>query len=311
MRGLHALVVLAVLVAGVRPSHAAEWYRDYENGVRAVQAGRYREAIPLLESARSSGTRPGRQVRYYGTRFGEFYPYVYLGTAYRGIGDCESAVKMFQASLQSEERDLYESREAIVARGCGAATSAVSSSTSSLSTTTTSVGPTTTVTDRGTVTSSTTTTPLSPTDPLVAAWERLDSGLIAEACSESDRARIELGLLDTDPELARFREALRAKSSAMARDATLQLLQGNRSHGIEGLLSIECAVEGRAIYHLFLSLAYFGSHLEADGQELELAEKARAAASQALSIDPALEPDRRFFSPRFLTWFEELRADRP
>ncbi|MGH9390689.1 MAG: hypothetical protein ACRD1Z_13820 [Vicinamibacteria bacterium] len=94
---LPALVMLAISLAGARRSYAAEWYRDYENGVKAVEAGRYREAIPLLESARSSGTRPGRQVRYYGTRFGEFYPYVYLGTAYLGVGDCENAVKMFQA----------------------------------------------------------------------------------------------------------------------------------------------------------------------------------------------------------------------
>jgi hypothetical protein len=146
---------------------------------------------------------------------------------------------------------------------------------------------------------------------LVAAWEKLDAGLIGEACSESDQARADLGLLDTDPELMRFREALVAKSNAMAREASLLLLQGDRSQGIERLLQIQCALSERAIYHLFLSLAYYGSHLEADGQQPELAEKARASASQALAIDPALEPDRRFFSPRFIAWFEELRANRP
>lgn len=306
-----ALLVLAIPFAGARPSYAAEWYRDYENGVKAVQAGRYREAIPLLESARSSGTRPGRQVRFYGTRFGEFYPYVYLGTAYLGIGDCENGVKMFQASLQFEERDLYENREAIVARGCSTTTS--TSSSSSSSTTTTTVGPTTTTAERGTntTTSSMTTTSVSPTEPLKAAWEKLDAGLIGEACAESDRARTEHGLLDSDPELMRFHDALLVKANAMARGATLLLLQGDRSQGIEGLRRIECALSGKAIYHLFLSLAYYGSHLEADGQQLELAEKARASASQALAIDPALEPDRRFFSPRFVAWFEELRANRP
>lgn len=304
------LLALAIPFAGARPSYAAEWYRDYENGVKAVQAGRYREAIPLLESARSSGTRPGRQVRFYGTRFGEFYPYVYLGTAYLGIGECENAVKMFQASLQFEERDLYEDRAAIVARGCGTTTSTISSSSSS--TTTTTVGPTTTTTERSTTTTSlTTVTPVSPTDPLKAAWEKLDAGLIGEACAESDRARTDYGLLDSDAELVRFHEALLAKANAMARDAALLLLQGNRSQGIEGLLRIECALSGKAIYHLSLSLAYYGSHLEADGQQLELAEKARASASEALAIDPALEPDRRFFSPRFVAWFEELRANRP
>lgn len=309
------LLVLAIPFAGARPSYAAEWYRDYENGVKAVQAGTYREAIPLLESARSSGPRPGRQVRYYGTRFGEFYPYVYLGTAYLGIGDCENAVKMFQASLQFEERDLNEDREAIVARGCGTTTPTISSlsSSSTSSTATTSVGPTTTTTKRGVTptTSLTTTTSLSLTEPLIGAWEKLDAGLIGEACTESDRAQTDRGLLDSDPELMRFREALLSKSNAMARDATLLLLQGNRSKAIEGLLQIQCALSGRAIYHLFLSLAYYGSHLEADGQQLELAEKARASASQALAIDPALEPDRRFFSPRFVAWFEELRANRP
>jgi len=314
------LLVLAIPFAGARPSHAAEWYRDYENGVKAVEAGRYREAIALLERARSSGTRPGHRVRYYGTRFGEFYPYVYLGTAYLGIGDCENAVKMFQASLQFEERDLNENRKTIVARGCGTTTSTSPSSSSSTSTsstsstTTTSVGPTTTTTKRGTTTTTpslTTTTPVSLTEPLSAAWEKLDAGLIGEACTESDRAQTDRGLLDTDPELVRFREALLATSNPKARDATLLLLQGNRSKGIEGLLQIQCALSGRANYHLFLSLAYYGSHLEADGQQLELAEKARASASQALAIDPALEPDRRFFSPRFVAWFEELRANRP
>jgi len=311
------LWVLAIPFAGARPSYAAEWYRDYENGVKAVEAGRYREAIALLESARRSGTRPGAQVRYYGTRFGEFYPYVYLGTAYLGIGDCENAVEMFQASLQFAERDLNENREAIVARGCGTtmSTSSSSSSTSSTtsSTTTTSVGPTTTTTKRGTTTtpSLTTTTSLSLTEPLRAAWEKLDAGLIGEACTESDRAQTDRGLLDSDAELMRFREALLATSNAMARDATLLLLQGNRSKGIEGLLRIQCALSGRANYYLFLSLAYYGSHLEADGQQIELADKARASASQALAIDPALEPDRRFFSPRFVSWFEELRTNRP
>lgn len=89
------------------------------------------------------------------------------------------------------------------------------------------------------------------------------------------------------------------------------ILEGKRDEAVPILLDAQVALAERAPVHLYLALAYFSSYLKGGEQSAAIAERARVSLREALRLSPSISADPNSFSPRFRSFFEEVRATRP
>jgi len=79
------LVLVAGLAAAV--SAAADFKRDYDIGVRALENGDNREALERLEAAIADNAKAEEKVRFRSMIFMPYLPHFYLGQARFALGD--------------------------------------------------------------------------------------------------------------------------------------------------------------------------------------------------------------------------------
>jgi hypothetical protein len=92
-----ATAVLLVLL--LLPSLARADYRDtYRKGIEAVDRKRWPEVARLMREAIAENAKEGDRIKLYGLRFETYLPHFYLGMALAESGDCEGAVRAFDAS---------------------------------------------------------------------------------------------------------------------------------------------------------------------------------------------------------------------
>lgn len=91
------LVLVAGLAAAV--SAAADFKRDYDIGVRALENGDNREALERLEAAIADNAKAEEKVRFRSMIFMPYLPHFYLGQARFALGDCEGAISAWNESL--------------------------------------------------------------------------------------------------------------------------------------------------------------------------------------------------------------------
>src|SRR3990172_2139105 len=84
------LLLLFVLVSAA--SVFAEWYKDYEEGVSQINKGNWTAAIPRLRAAIAENEEEGLNIKFYGMKFGDYFPHFYLGMAYFYTGDYPAAL---------------------------------------------------------------------------------------------------------------------------------------------------------------------------------------------------------------------------
>lgn len=113
--------VAAVLVACILlllPSLAgAEWYKDYESAMDLIKKGLNVEAIPKLQAAISQKNTEGGNIKFYGMKFGDYFPHYYLGMAYFSQKNYEAAVREFEISESNgaiqRKSDLYSKMNSV------------------------------------------------------------------------------------------------------------------------------------------------------------------------------------------------------
>lgn len=76
----------------------AEWYKDYDEGLKASNKGQWQQAILHFQSAIRVRQNEEINVRFYGTKMDDYFPHFYLGIAYYNIKNFEAAVSEFQIS---------------------------------------------------------------------------------------------------------------------------------------------------------------------------------------------------------------------
>jgi tetratricopeptide (TPR) repeat protein len=103
------LIVLCMLMA--RPVFA-EWYKDYEAAMDLMEKGQNAPAIPKLQSAIRQKNEEGANIKFYGMKFGDYFPHFYLGMAYNSQGNFSGAVQEFETSEQQgsiqKKKQLFE-----------------------------------------------------------------------------------------------------------------------------------------------------------------------------------------------------------
>src|SRR5262245_17665093 len=91
------IIVLCILFA--RPVFA-EWYKDYEAAMDLMEKGQNAAAIPKLQSAIRQKNEEGVNIKFYGMKFGDYFPHFYLAMAYNSQGNYTAAVQEFETSEQ-------------------------------------------------------------------------------------------------------------------------------------------------------------------------------------------------------------------
>jgi hypothetical protein len=89
------VLLISILLAGVASLAAAEWYDDYDEGVKAADSQNWATAEAKLKSALAHQAKQGKKVRVYGTRFMKYIPSYYLGIVYMNTGRYAQALEQF------------------------------------------------------------------------------------------------------------------------------------------------------------------------------------------------------------------------
>jgi tetratricopeptide (TPR) repeat protein len=76
----------------------AEWYKDYEAAMEMYEKGQLVAAIPRLQAAVRQKNDEGVNIKFYGMKFGDYFPHYYLGLAYFSQKNYEAAIKEFEIS---------------------------------------------------------------------------------------------------------------------------------------------------------------------------------------------------------------------
>ncbi|MBN2707773.1 MAG: hypothetical protein JXR46_01900 [Calditrichaceae bacterium] len=98
---------LFILLLIVNLSTAAdEWFRLYDEGVKAMESGDYRVAIEKFEAALAQKSTDSEKIRTYGMHFIEYFPNREIGIAHYHLGNNAEARRYLQRSMDQE----YSSR---------------------------------------------------------------------------------------------------------------------------------------------------------------------------------------------------------
>ncbi len=76
----------------------AEWQKDYESAMDLIKKNQWQAAIPKLQAAISDKPDEGSNIKFYGMKFGDYFPHYYLGWAYFNLKNYSSALNEFQQS---------------------------------------------------------------------------------------------------------------------------------------------------------------------------------------------------------------------
>jgi hypothetical protein len=90
----------------------AEWHKDYEAAMELIDKGQSGAAISKLQAAIRQKNDEGANIKFYGMKFGDYFPHFYLGMAYFGQKNYESALREFEISEKQgailRKQNLYE-----------------------------------------------------------------------------------------------------------------------------------------------------------------------------------------------------------
>jgi len=100
-----AVLLMTMLPGVLRAQNNRAWSVPYEKAQDAFKAGRYQEAIPLLETAVKANAKAEPNKRTDGVYSTDYYPYYYLGIAYFETGNYRKAQENFEKAKSPLPRD--------------------------------------------------------------------------------------------------------------------------------------------------------------------------------------------------------------
>ncbi len=90
------LFLLALAVICAPPAGADYWYKHYDEAEKALEAGKWTEAIEQLQEALERKGDSGAKVKTYGMNFRPYFPHLKLGIAYYQLDQFEVALQAFE-----------------------------------------------------------------------------------------------------------------------------------------------------------------------------------------------------------------------
>lgn len=336
---VRASCALVVALAAV-PSARADFKESYRGGMEAVDDGNWREVARLMRLAAAEQPREMEKVRLYGMRSDAYLPYYYLGVALYNLNDCEGALAAWRTSEMHaavqrtpEYRSLAGLRRACEARARAAATPAPTATPAP------GPGPAAGATLAQAIAAAEANVAEAGqhaasaaglrADPASAAAHRQATELLARARMKLDSGRRAGSMADLEQaqDMA-ARAALQfetlVRGAAARRDAAkaerpfappAELLAAARAYfggsyreAAALLAGVQYAAPRAAAQAALLRAAARHSlFVLSSGRDERLQQEAQADVAACRRHDPALTPDPRFFSPRFVEFFKSAR----
>jgi len=105
------IFLLTILFGFIAIPVYAEWFKDYESAMDSVKKGQWAAAIPKLQAAIASKNEEGSNIKFYGMKFGDYFPHFYLGLSYFNQQNYQGAITEFETSERfgaiQKKSDLY------------------------------------------------------------------------------------------------------------------------------------------------------------------------------------------------------------
>ena len=99
------LLFLLLILVFVSSLWAAEWYKEYENGLEAMKNKDYRTAANHFRAAIIGNPNESKKVRTYGMHFIEYFPHRELGVCLYNLGEKDEALRELKLSNQQVPSD--------------------------------------------------------------------------------------------------------------------------------------------------------------------------------------------------------------
>jgi hypothetical protein len=279
--GLLVVVAALTLFCASSPAHA-DWRRDYDRGIKAIEQQQWADAEAAFRSALSEDAAANARKRFQGTRFDVYVPHYYAGLAAYRQGSCERALEYWGnasstavvagiSELSSSQRSGVDdcNRRLASTRATPAPTPVAPEKSPALTQTAPPAKTPTTV----------------PREPV--------------AVKPPPPARTPPG--NTTPPAS-----APVKAPATLVTAVGQYLKGDYA-AVERLDPATLSVGSSRAQGLLLRAASRHTRALLDGGDASLLEKARRDVRAARAASTALEPDEVVFSPRFRSFWRESR----
>ena len=96
--------ILLLTLALSSTAAAADWYKPYKQGKRALEKGDWPQAIEKFKTAIASDSEPGERKRIEGVFYTEHFPYFYLALASLRLCDVDTAKENFEQAQDTLPR---------------------------------------------------------------------------------------------------------------------------------------------------------------------------------------------------------------
>lgn len=284
------LALALALAAGLVAPAAADWKREYNLGLKAIEAGDWAEAEARFRQALREDGKPAERKQFEGVRFAAYVPHYYAGLAAYRQGACDRALEMWNhaATVQVLQSDKTADLRAQRQKGVGECETRLAQQAKPA---VTEPAPAPTVASAPTPTAPTstptTTAPSTPAKPVVQTPAKpVATPTVAATPAKPAPAA-------TTPAPAALRSAV----------------EGYLAGRYQDVLKLDPAalgdVRARAHLHLFKAAAAFTLAEQAGAADgLEAAKRDVRAARAALA---SISPDARLFSPRFRGFWQQTR----
>lgn len=298
-------LLIALLLAG--QAHGQAWMREYDRGLKAVEAADWAEAeARFAAAAREDGTAQERR-RFQGVVTRPYVPYYYAGLAAFRQGNCEKAVQYWShaatdavlarlAELRAEQQRGLDTCRSRLAQAAPASTPPTAP-------------PASTATAAMQLASTPATPPVTPaTTPATAppSGSTRPGAPASTPATASTASTAPASTPATPPQTPAVSPAAAGKAPAMLRSTLDAYLAGRYSEVRRIDASTAPDARARAQLHLLRAAAAFTVAQSEGGGEAAL-EDARREVRAARAAQAGLTPDAVLFSPRFRAFWQQTR----
>jgi hypothetical protein len=281
--------LLLALVAALAAAPAqADWRKDYDRGLKALEDGRFAEAESAFRAALGEDGQPNARKRFQGVVVKLYVPHYYAGLAAYRQGDCQEALEYWRNSASAAVVAGQPELNSMQTRGIADCTQKLAATTKPPTTTTTTTPPVATTTPGTTSTPGTTKPPVGPTTPPVATTKPPVTTPTVKPPPTTTPT--------TTPSATPAPAALVTLVNAYLGGQYANVTQTD-----PGTLA-----DGRAKAQGFLLRAAARFTLAELGDETQR-EAARRDVRSARAANANLAPDEAMFSPRFRAFWRESR----
>lgn len=296
----HALLLALLMASG---SAAADWKREYDRGLKAIDDGNWSEAeARFAQALREDGT-PAERKRFEGVRFNHYVPHYFAGLAAFRAGNCAKAVEYWSHAPTDAVLGKLSELRAEQQRGLATCRTRLAQAAPPPATPATTTAPASTTPASSTASTTRPPSTSTPTAPATSTPQRPVASTPPPATPPVATTRPPAS---TTAPATTTQPAAGGTAPALLRSTVEAYLAGRYADVQRVDTSAAADSRARAQLHLLRAAAAFTlANVNGDGDAA--LEAARREVRAARAVQGNLSPDPVLFSPRFRSFWQQTR----